>query len=122
MLADANRATRAEAVVAAEALIEQALARYYDPARPPLSEATIRALHQKCEQIRAAECEKTVGRLNGHHTSADIQSAIDACSRAIVAKILHEPVMQLRQESFAQPDTDDGNPIHWLRRLFGLSE
>lgn len=116
-LADANRAARADAVAAADALIDRAVTRYRHAVAPPLSETTIRALHRKCEEIRAAECERTLAR--GAHDPT-FRASLDACTRAIVTKILHEPAMQLRQEIPAT--AGDDHPIHWLRRLFGLAE
>lgn len=56
---------------------------------------TIRALRDRGEALRAAEVERALRQLQ--HLSADDQKAIDALTRALTNKLLHEPTVRLRE-------------------------
>jgi glutamyl-tRNA reductase len=73
---------------------------------------TISALRDRAERIRLDELKKTLGRLP--HLSADERRRIDALTSAIVKKILHQPIMCLK-ESEGAPDY-----VEAVRELFAL--
>jgi glutamyl-tRNA reductase len=74
----------------------------------------ITGLHQRAEEIRRAELEKTLRRLP--NLSEEERGRIEAMTAAIVKKLLHAPITRLRAEPdgrrFSEP----------LRELFGLSQ
>jgi glutamyl-tRNA reductase len=74
---------------------------------------TIAALYQKAEEIRQAELRKTLSHLG--EISERERTAFEALAHAIVNKLLHEPVSQLK--------TENGNVsenVQAMRRLFML--
>jgi glutamyl-tRNA reductase len=73
---------------------------------------TIAALRERAEEIRVAELTKTLGRQPGF--SADERQRIDALTNAIVKKLLHEPIMALKDPD-CRPDRIDA-----VRDLFAL--
>jgi glutamyl-tRNA reductase len=62
---------------------------------------TISALRERAEDIRRAEVAKTLGRRPGF--SDEDRQRIDALTSAIVKKMLHEPIMALKDPD-CQPD------------------
>jgi glutamyl-tRNA reductase len=93
----ANYATRAAEVAHAEAIIDAAVAKFSAWWRTQLAMPTIRALRKQAEAIRAAEVERTLARLP--QLSGNEQAAIHALSEAIVNKLLHHPVITLKDEA-----------------------
>jgi glutamyl-tRNA reductase len=73
---------------------------------------TIVALRGRAEDIRQAELAKTLGRLP--NLSLEERRRIDALTSAIVKKLLHQPIMSLK-DSQTQPERVDA-----IRELFAL--
>ncbi|MBF8299232.1 MAG: glutamyl-tRNA reductase [Dehalococcoidia bacterium] len=71
----------------------------------------IRALHEKTEHIRERELRKTMTKLG--HLSPQDQSHIEALTKALASKLLHDPITSLKGQAQA------GN-IDAARRLFRL--
>ncbi|HEX9020816.1 MAG TPA: hypothetical protein VF903_06105, partial [Nitrospirota bacterium] len=70
------------------------------------------------EEMRQRELDKTLSSLNG--ITDDQKRAVEAMSQAIVNKLLHAPLVVLKQ-SAASPD--EGNAtIAIARRLFNLDK
>lgn len=77
---------------------------------------TISSLRDKVESIREQELEKALSRL-GSEFAEKHQEVIEALTRGIVNKILHDPMVQLR----AQQDIEmRRQAIETLRLLFNL--
>ncbi len=76
---------------------------------------TIVALRQKAEAIRQRELEKTLAHLKGHLRPEDIQ-AIDILTRSLVNKILHDPMLFLKNRYHQEGK----QVIDFTRRLFNL--
>lgn len=77
---------------------------------------TINSLRSKIESIREQELEKALSRL-GSEFGEKHQEIIEALTRGIVNKILHDPMVQLR----AQQDIEARRQaMHTLRTLFNL--
>lgn len=72
------------------------------------------ALRNKAEQIREKELTKTLKRLNGKLSSKEIYS-LDAMTRAIINKLLHDPLVYLK----GHPDP---NNLTVAREIFRLSQ
>lgn len=71
----------------------------------------VSSLHHKCEMIRQQEVSRTLQQLGGHDVA--VAQALDCCTHAIVAKMLHDPIVAVK--------ADDPAPIEWIRRLFRLA-
>jgi glutamyl-tRNA reductase len=76
----------------------------------------IAGLRQKAEQIRRQELEKTLRRLPA--LSPSEQAHLEAMTTALVKKLLHDPIQQLRA---AAGGPDIGEYAFISRALFGLN-
>jgi glutamyl-tRNA reductase len=106
----ANQETRRQMAQEAEVIIEQEVANYLLWWRSLETVPTISCLRNKVETIREQEMEKALSRL-GSEFGEKHQEVIEALTRGIVNKILHEPMVQLR----AQQDIEARR--HCLRSL-----
>jgi glutamyl-tRNA reductase len=78
--------------------------------------STISSLRDKVETIRTQELEKALSRL-GSEFAEKHQEVIEALTRGIVNKILHDPMVQLR----AQQDIETRrHAMQTLSMLFNL--
>jgi glutamyl-tRNA reductase len=75
-------------------------------------------LREKIEDIRKRELDKTLGSLNG--INEDGKRAIDVMSQSIVNKLLHAPLVVLKQAASTQDGSD--NTIAVARKLFNLDK
>ena|SRR5438477_915067 len=116
LVADANRELRHKNAVDAEEIV----AREVDAFRKRLvaqdAVPTIVELHERLEDIRAAELEKCLRRLGPITTEQ--HSAIEQLTTQMVNKILHYPILQLKES------TEEPHEREFLRRtirkIFGL--
>jgi glutamyl-tRNA reductase len=79
---------------------------------------TIVDLREKVEDIRKRELDKVINSLND--ITEDQKRAVEAMSQAIVNKLLHAPLVVLKQAA-ATPDTGDAT-IAIARKLFNLDK
>jgi len=78
---------------------------------------TIVSLRQRVEEIRGVELQKALVRMGD--MTAEQREAITAMSLAMVNKILHQPMTELKRRAALR----DGHLYtSVLRRLFGLEE
>ncbi len=99
----------------AEALVEREVARFVARAQDLEVVPTIVSLRERLEAIRRGEVEKAL--LNLPHADPQTRKAIDALSQSIVNKILHTPIVKLRESSRS------GHGRSWteiVHELFGL--
>ena len=106
----ANQESRRHMALEAEGIIEEEVANYILWWRSLETVPTISCLRSKVETIREQEMEKALSRL-GSEFGEKHQEVIEALTRGIVNKILHEPMVQLR----AQQDIEARR--HCLRSL-----
>jgi glutamyl-tRNA reductase len=111
-MADINLASRRERVPAAERLVAEEVA----PTMSLLDERdatspTIAALVSRAEDLRAAEVERSLGRLE---LDDDQRAAVDRLTRALVRKLLHAPIVHLKDSA------DDPAAALRLREAFDL--
>ncbi len=92
-----NQESRLQTVMEAQVLIEQELEAFCVWHRSRETVSTISCLREKMETIREQELEKTLSRL-GSDFAKKHQQAVDALTRGIINKILHEPMVQLRTQ------------------------
>ena len=106
----ANQESRRKMALEAEGIIEQEVTSYINWWKSLETVPTISCLRSKVETIREQEMEKALSRL-GAEFAEKHQETIEALTRGIVNKILHEPMVQLR----AQQDIEARR--HCLRSL-----
>jgi glutamyl-tRNA reductase len=113
-----NTEGRAREAQRAEEIVSQEVETYLQWERALDAVPTIVDLREKVEDIRKRELEKTLGGLNG--IGDDQKRAIEAMSQAIVNKLLHAPLVVLKQAA-STPGEADGT-IAVARRLFNLDK
>jgi glutamyl-tRNA reductase len=115
-IVEENRAYRQKLAAAAEVLLEQEIDDFQEWWRSLETVPTISSLRQKVESIREQEMEKAMSRLGKDFAEKHIE-VIDALTRGIVNKILHDPMVQLR----AQRDIEARRAaMQTLQELFNL--
>ena len=108
-------ASRRQEVPAAERIVAEEIDRYLQVATQREMAPVVATLHEHAEAIRVAE----LGRLEGRLSDLDPRSrrAVEALTRGIVAKLLHEPTVNLK----AAAGTPGGEQLaRALRQLFDL--
>ncbi len=114
---DANLKERQREAERAEAIIEREVGVYLTWLRSLDVVPTIVSLRQRVEEIRGAELQKVIGRLGD--LSPEQREAVTAMTHAMVNKILHQPMTELKRRAALQ----DGHLYtSVLRRLFGLED
>jgi glutamyl-tRNA reductase len=113
---DVNAEGRAREAGKAEEIIAQEVETYLQWERALDAVPTIVDLREKVEDIRKKELDKTLGTLNG--INEDQKRAVDIMSQSIVNKLLHAPLVVLKQAASSQDGSD--NTIAVARRLFNL--
>jgi len=110
-----NRVSREREVPAVEAIIEDELAHFEEWRHGAELRPLLAAWHQRSEAIRQRELGRALRRLQG--VSPEVHQQLEAFSRSLVNKLLHEPTRRLREE------TDPGRCdtyVRVTRDLFGL--
>jgi glutamyl-tRNA reductase len=111
-----NQESRRQMAMEAEGILEQEIDAFDRWTRSLDTVATISCLRNKIETIRAQELEKALSRL-GAEFGEKHQEVIEAMTRGIVNKILHDPMVQLR----AQQDIEARHQaMETLQTLFNL--
>jgi glutamyl-tRNA reductase len=111
-----NQESRRQMALEAESILEQEMDAFDRWTRSLDTVATISCLRNKIETIRAQELEKALSRL-GTEFGEKHQEVIEAMTRGIVNKILHDPMVQLR----AQQDIEARHQaMETLQTLFNL--
>ena len=75
---------------------------------------TVIELRNRADQVRSLELHKTIRKLNGQLDTAALES-LDAMTRAIVNKLLHDPTMFLKERKGPEE-------LQVAREIFRLSE
>jgi glutamyl-tRNA reductase len=115
---DVNAEGRAKEAEKAEELVALEVETYLQWERALDAVPTIVDLREKVEEVRKRELDKTLGSLSG--ITEDQKRAVEAMSQAIVNKLLHAPLVVLKQAA-ATPGEGDA-AIAIARRLFNLDK
>ncbi len=111
--ADRGRAERAVEAAEVRHIINHEVGRYLDDASAREFGPLIAAMHERAETMRRAEVE----RLTDAHTDERERRALDDATRRLVAKMLHEPTIRLKEAA----GTPEGERLaSALRDLFDL--
>jgi glutamyl-tRNA reductase len=112
---DAGVAERHREATRARALIEEELVRYRALTTAREAAPLVTALHDRAETIRRGELERIDARLAGLDDRQ--RAAVEAVTKGIVAKLLHDPTVRLKDAS----GTAKGDRLaEALRDLFDL--
>ncbi len=99
----------------AEAIIDEEVHGFLEYMKSMRVSPTIQKLSQKFDHIRRLELEKYKAKLSG--LDAQGRDAIEACTKAIVNKILHDPIILMKTEEVAE---DGPRYSEILKKLFRL--
>lgn len=114
--ADAAVAGRRAEIPAAQAILAEELDRWVQTsAQRAVAAPVVAALHRKAEAIRVGELERAGSRLAGLDPAQ--RRAVEAVTRGVVAKLLHDPTVALKA---ASSETRGGRLAGTLVELFGL--
>jgi len=112
-VSDSNRGQREEEIGRAQLIIDAEVEKFCFWWTTLEVRPTVSALTRKAEEIRRRQLNMTVGKLTG--LSDEERDALDAMTRAIVKKILHEPIQCIKKNA----DKSEGyNQL--IRELFRL--
>lgn len=111
-IASATRREYDGEVRRAEALVDRAVDEFGGWLRARRAVPAIRALQERAEEVRQAELERALRRL-GHLSERD-REVVRALSAGIVGKLLHQPIVALREGS------ENGHHDEVAQALFDL--
>ncbi len=112
---DAGVDERRNEVVRVRGIVADEVARYVSHTAARTVAPTITALRQQAEQVRTAELDRYRSRLEGLDDRQ--RQAVDALTHSLLAKLLHEPTVRLKD---AAGSAQGQRLADSLRELFGL--
>lgn len=118
---EANRQNRAGEALAAEAIVAEEVVKFSAWLSSLSLVPTIAELSAKAEELRAAELARTLRDLGLDPDDAPTAAAIDRLTKALVKKLLHDPIMFLREQGHRSPQVQSQH-LALVRRIFNLPE
>jgi glutamyl-tRNA reductase len=115
--AESGMAGRRAEVARVRALIDEELARYADATAARGVAPLVAALRARAEDVRTSELERYRSRLEGLDPRQ--REAVEALTKGILGKLLHEPTVQLKEAAGTPRAERLGDAV---RTLFDLSE
>jgi glutamyl-tRNA reductase len=112
-----NLVERQREIPAVEAIIEDEVRQFADWRHGDELRPVLAAMHQQGEEIRQREVARALRHLKD--CPAEVRSQLEAFSRSLVNKLLHEPTRRLREET--DPTRSDAY-VRLLSDLFGLPD
>ena len=112
-VAERNMGKRRAAVVEAEKIIDDDVAKFSQWLRSLEVLPTVASLREQAEAVRAAEVERTLRKTQ--LTAAD-RKRVEAMTSAIVKKLLHAPIAKLKEPGEGE------RYVQAARGLFGLDD
>lgn len=96
-LTEANLAARRAEAEAVHAIVADELVRYAGTVSAREVAPVVTALREQAEGVRRSELERFAARLDG--LSADQRDAVEALTKGMLAKLLHNPTVQLKDSA-----------------------
>ena len=96
-LRDRNSAVEEDAITRAREIVAEEVRRFVVRRRGDELAPLIRALRRRGDAVLQGELERHAGRL--HDLTPDERAAVEALARGIVAKLLHDPIVALKERS-----------------------
>lgn len=108
---------RRREITAVEAIVADEADRYRSEVSARAAAPLVATLHARAEDLRQAEVARFAGRLAG--LDARQQAAVEGLSKALLAKVLHEPTVKLKSTA----GTPQGERLaEALRELYGVDD
>lgn len=117
---EANRESRLGEAAQAERIVAEEVIKFNRWLKSLDVVPTIADLTQKVDDIRAAELARTLHHLDG--LNSEQEAALENLTRAMVKKILHDPIMFLKDQHVHASDRARREHLALVRRLFRLGE
>ncbi len=114
-LSEANRKRRETEIQKVTDIIESEVDRFRSWWQANEAKPVISSLVKKAEDIRQAQLNITLKKLR--HLSADERESIEAMTKAMMQKMLHDPIQNLKNDSHRRDEY-----IRLLNELFRLNE
>lgn len=116
-LINENKAMRSNEAARAERIVEEETIKFMNWLGSIDVSPTIIALREKAEEIRRTELRRTLSKQNSF--SPDQIDALETMTRALVHKVIHDPIMFLKK-----PDDDKRkeSSLEFVRGLFNLNK
>ena len=114
-VSDANLRERRKEAAAAEELIDREVGEFLDWFKARDAVPVLVALRTRAEEIRKAEVDKARRRMGT--LTPEQEQAIDAATTAIVNKLLHSPMVHLKE---AARNGHEAEQVGLIRKLLGL--
>jgi glutamyl-tRNA reductase len=114
---EANIKTRGKEAAKAEEIVHQEVTQFQDWMRTREAFPTIVKLREWAEEIRRSELEKTLKKLDGLDEAE--RKRIEAMTEAMLNKILHRPISQMKHASHSRKG---GDLVEIARKLFELED
>ncbi len=115
-VAEVHRQGQLAEAARAEAVVDEEVARFRVWWQSLDVVPTVASLRQYAEDIRRREVERALRKLSGLNTEQ--QAVVEAMSKALVKKLLHDPVATLKEQN----DPRHVQAVHDLFRLSGEEE
>jgi len=96
-LRDRGSSAEEDAVAQAREIVSEEVRRFVARRRGDELAPLIRALRRRGDAVLQGELERHAGRL--HDLTPDERAAVEAIARGIVAKLLHDPIVALKERS-----------------------
>ena len=116
IVANQSAASGAE-VAKVEAIVAEESRRFAEWRRTARLAPLIQALRDRGESVQAAELARVAPRLSG--LSPREREAVESLARGIVAKLLHRPIVKVKELSGSGPASSDSH-ARVLAELFGI--
>jgi glutamyl-tRNA reductase len=105
----------AAGILAAQAIVDEEVHRYVVRRRSDALAPIIRALYSRGDEIMRTELDRFGSRLAA--LTPDEREAVESLARGIVAKLLHDPIVELKER--AEPGTQNAH-AKLLADLLGI--
>lgn len=115
-IAQENRALRSSAAQEARRIVQQEVTAFTSWDASCASLPTIKEIRARAEQVRVHEVQHLITAIQADLSTGD-RKAIEKATNAIVNKLLHEPIVRMKQ-----PEGTGASYVEAARFLFGLSD
>ncbi len=115
-----NRASRRQAAETAEMIVAEEVRKFGRWLETLAAVPTIAELSAKAEALRQAELARTLKDLGG--LAPEQTAALERLTRSLVKKLLHDPILFLREECHGKTPELRREQLALVRRLFHLEE
>lgn len=117
-IADSNREVRLKKAEVAEQIVDREVEGFLHRLASQEAIPTILELQQRLEEIRAGELEKCLRKMGP--VTAEQRAAIEMLTSGIINKVLHYPILRLKESSASAKPESSHVIRETIRSIFGL--